>query len=445
MVTQSDCLLSSPGQRKLAAMTDHSQRPGSPRLLPGDPDRFSVRISYARGRQALDALVATFRARRYPFGQFVPFVRPVLEKPLPEDPRERAVFWFCLCFWMRGRIESYEALWRLARVWHHDRELFEPSLWADAGSPERERLAKALKREGLSVGVDKYHKHDWHQNLAKLNRFWGGDPRNLVFGARTFKDLLVRIQNRGRFSSDKPAGFRGFQRKMVAMLAHFLSTDDLVRAEEFPFPVDIHVGRFLLYQRAIEVYEELPDGSRRIARGDWDVRYEDVVGPAIKLCLRYMAEEKAGAAELGDAVWNFAGTMCAEAPQNRWLLKSRLQGRKTLLSPVPVTASNFARRRFIQTCSACPVWESCRGGTIGTAPYFYWGLFSWRASANLWELFPSIPGLHVPPDWPMGKPARAWRRIANGKGLGPGEWLERAAHPKIERRVHSHHQQTLTI
>lgn len=408
-------------------------------LLRGDPSKFRVAVDYPRAREALDALVAAFRARAYPFRDFVSFVKPNLEKPLPEDPRSRAIFWLCLCFWMRGRIESYEALWRLARVWHDDPELFEPSFWAESSShlAQRERLVLALKRHGLSVGVEKYHASDWPLNLQKIHRFWGGDPRNLVRGARTFEDLLARIRNRGKFSADRAEGFRGFQRKMVAMIAHFFSADDLAHADEFPFPVDIHVGRLLFYQGALVVEKKV---RRRWVRGpdEWDVRYEDSVRPAIEVCLRYMAERGVTAVELGDAVWNFAQIMCAEAPQNRWDLVGEYRGRHTPLAPKEMKPSAPLFRRYLATCRACPVRDDCIGGTIGTAPYFYWGTFSRRPTANLATVFaPLVEGDlfsrdFAPPGAPMGKAQRAWARMS-AEPLGPGKWVERGGKKRPSR------------
>lgn len=411
-------------------------------LLPGDPSKFRVAADYPRARAAFDALLSAFRSRAYPFKDFVSFVKPNLEKPLPEDPRSRALFWMCLCFWMRGRIESYEALWRLARVWHEDPEVFEPAFWEKPEShvTHRERLSSLLKRHGLAVGVDKYHASDWPLNLQKVQRFWGGDPRTLVAGARTFEDLLARIENRKKFSPDRPEGFRGFRRKMVAMLAHFFSADGLAHADEFPFPVDIHVGRFLLYQGALSV--ERKSRRRWVPAGEsWDVRYEDAVQPSIDVCLRYMAERSVSAVELGDAVWNFAQTMCAEAPQNRWLLHGEYSGRGTRLSPVTVTASAPQYRRYVATCRSCPVRDGCVGGTIGTAPYFYWGTFSKRPTPNLAETFAPMSEAGQLLDLgdeaaaadtvPLGKAQRAWARMS-AEPLGPGKWMERGK-PKVVR------------
>lgn len=407
--------------------SDGGAAPNGPNL-PDDPSRFRVVSDYGRARAVFDLLMDRFRARGYPFALYRPFNEMPLEKPLPEDPRARALFWKALCFWMRGRIESYEALWRLARVWHVDQEIFEPEFWAVSGRTlegRRARLVDRLVASGLGVGTEKYHKYDWPANMRKLHRFWEGDPRNLIRGARTFDDLRARIQRRGKFSPDKPNGFSGFQTKMTAMLAHFFAIDGLARAEEFPFPVDIHVGRFLLYHRILEVEEKV--GGRWLpAKLAWDILYERTVEPAVQLCLRYCAETGTDPVELGEAIWNFAQIMCGEAPQNVWRVAGEGSGRKVPLEPVEVLATDRFRRRFHATCGSCPVAATCRGGTIGGAPYFRWGTFSWRPSPPLAQMFPDL-GLAGEARLAVGRPIRAWSRAAAGRALGPGDWLSRGS------------------
>jgi hypothetical protein len=393
----------------------------------------TVAPDHARAAEVFPEMLRVFRARRHPFTAYRSIFGPPFQPAsFPEDRRFRANYHLALCLYMKGQVESPEAHSRLSRLAVEKPELFDPRYWSRArGATKRvERLVVDLKERGLGTGVDRYHQFHWPFNYRKVERHWGGDPRNLyrIEGGWRFEEFLGRVRNKGRQSADSPDGLFGFQIKMAAMLAHFgvvVGSIDPV-AMPYPLPVDIHVARFLLNTGVLKVTRS--DGVDP-ATGGYRLRYGQTVRAGVDASLRWLRETGENSFDLAEAVWNGSMETCAWRPSD-WRTIGERNGRATVITCEPVPDTDAMWVRYQATCLACAFRGSCnRELSIGSKPYFLHGVVEARPSPfpDHWPEEPGGP-LYVPPTRTVGQMSAWWSMRADV----PYEPAYRLRQPKPE-------------
>jgi hypothetical protein len=171
-----------------------------------------VSTDYKAGYAMLDKLVGLHQANKYPFN------RPdaiIPQKIIPEEIRKDkyllACFYFYICIYMRGGIESLQAFNAMIKMWRVHPELFDP-VRAQMLSPEQ---VQPILRE--FVGWDsKAASINWVTNSIRLSKNWNGNPLNLLKNLRSYDGAIKRIRNKRtkrdlREAGKGNEGFRGFQ------------------------------------------------------------------------------------------------------------------------------------------------------------------------------------------------------------------------------------------
>ncbi len=392
--------------------------------------RDDVAVDHARADEFFAGVLRAFRDRRHPFSRYTSiFQAPFEPGDFPADPLLRMNYYLALCLWMKGQIESPVAHYRLSRLAVDRPEIFTPRHWLVDGDARETRVADAvaeLKRRGLGVGVEKYHRHHLPFNYRKVATHWDGDPRNLFrFPAGTWKfsSFESRVRNLGNLDDEgDPNGFFGFQIKMTALLAHFgvvVGAVDPV-AMPYPLPVDIHVARVLLNQGVLRVTRA--DGLDPGVHG-WDLGYSRVVRAGVEASLVFLEKTGENAFDLAEAVWNFGLEMCAPRP-SLWRVvdaegrPTKSDGRRTILSCETPLDTEHQRKRHRATCLSCPFLSTCEQRlSVGSKPYFLLGRLSARPSA-------------FPAHWPKRRGEGELVDVGPTRTVGKmGTWWERAGRP----------------
>ncbi len=369
----------------------------------------------------LDALLELFERKLYPFN------RPdaiVPQKILPLEMRESAptsiltgqgvelfhpgtldkrytlaCFYFYVCIYMRGGIESLQAFNAMIKLWRKYPELFNPFYVQNLTV---EKLQPILKK---FVGWDSEKAaYNWIENSKRLVLHWGGNPLNLIKGLRTWEEACRRIRNK-RTSRDKREagidgqGFEGFQYKMVSMLLYFYDWEEWFEVKfVYPSPADFQNFRFGFSLELIvavldghdqSMLEYNPGGVVVITVS------EKVSEPWRNAIMAYIRSRKADPVKVADAIWLFPLILCGNSPATMTkaepLKKLRekderlgmLEGK--LLEPYQLHfngAQGFvedwkhdgwvmarSRRALQQTCYTCPFLSDCKF-SIPAKPYY---------------------------------------------------------------------------
>lgn len=292
------------------------------------------------------------------------------------DPESIYYFYFYICLYMRGGIESIQAFRAMIKLRQDMPELFDP-YHAQHLTPEELQPIVAEYVGWDSENVAKY----WIDNSQRLMRHWDGKASNIFKGMNDWDEAQRRIWNAGHslkkttFGKDATTGqylgFIGFRPKMVSMLVYFIDWEGLLpKRFPYPTPADFHNFRLALAHRVI-VLDPEPKNLRN---------HELISAPWRDLTLRYLKERKADPVELADAVWLFSLEMCGNSPLTDWREPSDTaeeNGEKVVglndevftIDDLPSLLSKRYRQRLRRTCLACPILDTCELA-VPAGPYY---------------------------------------------------------------------------
>ena len=330
---------------------------------------YQVMVDQEAGFAFFDAILRRWNEKKFPFNHpNVVVPQMLIPAELRADRRVLACFYFYVCIYMRGGIESAQAFRALIQLWQDLPDLFDP-FYVQSESPAD--MAKVLKEY---IGWDsRAAGYAWVENSGRLMRHWKGDPLLLFKGIRTYEEAMRRLRNK-RTKRDKKAsgldgyGFYGFQPKMVSMLIYFFDWEKwLTKRFIYPTPADFHNFRLGFNQGILEL-NVIVDA----------VRITEYISRRWReLTMKYMEARGADPVELADAIWLFSYWLCGRSPLN----VTPKQG-----SDAPVSYAEHAeqqakkrqellkkgsgkRRMLMQTCLRCPFLDSC-GLSIPSGPYY---------------------------------------------------------------------------
>ena len=329
-------------------------------VLPPSGEPLRIEVHKERAEEILGTLLAAYEANLPPYNQ--DRVR------LPQDPRhmpetlprggiEHAMFFFNVCYYMRGGIKSNEAVIRMSRVYDAHPEMFDADYASEADQSEIEGI---LRQNGL--GFQATVAGQWIENSKRLTERYGGDPRTIFEEVTDYDQALARIKNDG-----KGNGFVGFQEKMTSMIIYYLMDEGLIDQFKFPIPVDLHVLRVSIANELI-TFPNAPHGTNLFTK--------DTLAALRALYFNYAEEHGVNPLRLCDAVWMLSESSCGRHPGNSTiepLGRDRRNGRSTILLPVKVDTHDPAQQRaYDSSCAICPLEETCQFNIPGT-PYYVGG------------------------------------------------------------------------
>ncbi len=334
-----------------------------------------ITVHHERVFALLDVLLPRWKEKRYPYNRpdaIIP--QTIIPAELRKKKKELAWFYFYICIYMRGGIESLQAFRALLRMRTAHPHLFDP-LHAQWWPVEEVQLI--LK---TFIGWDsKAASINWVENSRRLVGTWGDDPLALIRGVTTYEEALRRIKNKRTKAELAEAnkinnnghGFRGFQPKMVSMLLYFYDWEGWLEPRfAYPSPADFHNFRLGLNFEAIEV--KLEKGERLSAKEALSYPWREAV-------MSYIEKHQADPLEVSDALWLFSLLLCGNSP----LTVTRSELGPDLFSHAGVKLhSNGHDTRWLsqrnltalaQTCFVCPLVEKC-AYAVPAQPYYRKGL-----------------------------------------------------------------------
>ncbi len=331
----------------------------------------------------IDILVELQQKKAYPFNRpdaIIP--QKIIPAELRADKYKLACFYFYVCIYMRGGIESLQAFNALIKMWRAHPELFEPYL---AQFAPQQNVQAVLKK---FIGWDaKNASINWIENSKRLVRNWKGNPLNLLKGLRTWELAVKRIRNKTtkkdqRKAGERNEGFRGFQYKMVSMLLYFYDWEKWFEVRFlYPSPADFHNFRLALANGALVV--TIP--KDRIVRTS-----EKLSKPWRDMVMAYLRERNADPVVVADALWLFSLVLCGNSPftvtrelKPRTTSVKNKEGRVTHKVPyiglfehsrveeewTSVQLGARKTKQLKQTCVVCPLAATC-SFAIPSKPYY---------------------------------------------------------------------------
>jgi hypothetical protein len=341
----------------------------------------------------LDTLLERRRRNAYPYNKpdaVIP--QNVIPKELRDDKWALACFYFYICIYMRGGIESLQAFNAMLRMRDDHRHLFDPYL---ARWHKPEEIQEVLKEY---VGWDsKAASINWHVNSWRLTEHWKGNPLLLVKGLRTYKEALRRIRNKLTKGDVQEAGadgvgFRGFQPKMVSMLVYFYDWEHLLEERFlYPAPADFHNFRLGLNQGAIIVTH---GEDKRLAAT------EVISRPWREALMAYLRLRKADPIEVADAIWLWSLVNCGNSPLNSTRVTNGSGMFTEQALPHDTGLTHYLNPKFRkalnETCLRCPLLPNCKY-SIPSKPYYTKGKLILRPRPKIEDFLPTInPDLAIP-------------------------------------------------
>lgn len=327
----------------------------------------TVHIEWPRVEAVCGRLLAASRTDSYPYTELWALPQTFVPESIKKDPVVHACFLFCVCHYMRGTIKSDHAVKQLVKMWEQTPEYFDPEHVSRLTSIEA--LEHTL---GTYIGYKKAEMAKfWHDNLSRLARDWGSDPRTLFVGDMTSELMYERIRGRALpkrehvSGGDTRSGFFGFQKKMASMLAYFLMDARLVLPFTASPPVDFHLIRVMLATGMLA-----PQGREN---GN-DYRYEHLEPLGVELLEKYAHKHRVSLVELGNSLWMLSVVMCAAAPGTRSsAVDIGGDGKKIYPVPIPVDWSKSSDVvSYLQSCARCPVERQC-SLNVYAGPYYQQG------------------------------------------------------------------------
>ena len=313
----------------------------------------TILVDHKRTVAVLDAIMKRYKENGAPYDLphvVLPQDPRHLPKQLSVDPKRQAMFFFVLCYWMRGGTNSVEAARKLSQLFIRHPDYFD----ADISSAFSDtRLILPLQTVGL-MGMINSSRVQWPENSRRLLDHYDGDPRNIFTGVTSYQELCERVRNRG-----KGRGFVGFQKKMTSMLAYYFIDQKLVPAQPFPIPVDFHLMRLALANEIVKVDPHAITGN---------MLSEELEDTLRELFYAYAQDRGIDHLELCNALWLLGSSLCSNQPGNR-AKQGVYEGRATEIDPIPYLETPSQLQRLAGTCGICPLTATCTSNY--PSPYYY--------------------------------------------------------------------------
>ncbi len=326
------------------------------------------------GFRAFDEIIGRWQAspKQFPYdqkGAVIP--QEIIPEAIRQNPEELYNFYFYICLYMRGGIESLQAFRAVLRMRDDHPQIFDPIVAQHLTHAElRPIIARYVGWDSKAVA------RFWIENSRRLVRNWNGQAKKLFAGLRTYEEALRRIKNKRTkrewkeacLVDDRGEGFMGFQPKMVSMLLYFIDWEGLLETQFlYPTPADFHNFRFGLALQII-VLDPRPVNLRST---------EVLSLPWRKLTLRYLEARRGRVTpvELADAIWLFSLTLCGASPLTDYHERKDKKGLGMFQAEdlphmsVPDFRAPKYRERLKRTCLSCPLIGSCRLA-IPAGPYY---------------------------------------------------------------------------
>ncbi len=352
-----------------------------------------VTVDKTAAFQLFDTLLERWNAtpKKFPYDQKGAIIPQVLiPASLRKNPERLANFYFYICLYMRGGIESIQAFRAMLQLYDARPEVFDPF------------VAQHFPQEELRVLIATYVGWDakavarfWIENSKRLVRNWNGRALTIFKGLRTYDEALRRIRNKRTKREwreacridDRGEGFMGFQPKMVSMLLYFIDWEGLlVTRFLYPTPADFHNFRLGLAHRIL-ILSPQPKNLRST---------ELISEPWRALTLAYLEERSADPVELADAIWLFSLVLCGASPLTDYHEPKDKNGRGMFAegelehTVIPSFLSPKLRGRLTRTCLACPLIATCKLA-IPAGPYYQRRgdrAVAFGGQLYLWKRFP---------------------------------------------------------
>lgn len=266
-----------------------------------------MQVNIKKLELVLNPLLAALNAGQYPFNKQriqMPHQKKNLPKNLIVSSTEHALFLFCLCYYMRGGIDSDTAARALAKLYENIPEIFVPK---NGMSENPKKITELLQKVGLGFQSRRIGSY-WVENFRLLFTYWDSNPTRLMEDIQTYDDACYRIKNKHLKKdcfANKNSGFFGFQEKMVSMLIYFLTDSGLIKPIHFPPPIDFHVLR-IMFAHEILVMEN----------GDRHNYNEKTLALIRHILSEYSQKNCIDPLHLSEVMWIVSRTLCSQHPGN---------------------------------------------------------------------------------------------------------------------------------
>ncbi|MEI6379121.1 MAG: hypothetical protein WCO55_05665 [Candidatus Falkowbacteria bacterium] len=308
-------------------------------------------INWDIAEKVFGKLIQLLRAGAPPYDKAqLPHIKENLPKNIKTDT-ELACFLFCSCYYMRGGINSLQAILTLSPIYQKYPLIFRPDYFRrEKFEGHQAAIRKLFVGTSLNYGAEATAGF-WVKNFRKLDYFWHGNPLMLFDGLDGDYSLLYhRIVNQGKFNPDKPNGFLGFQEKMASMLSYFLVDTGLVKPLMIPVPVDFHVMRMMVEHNIIQI--DQADYGKNIWRNGF-------ISALREVSLVYCERHKIEPVELCNALWLYSRSCCKDSPGNVGYM-DEYRGRQTAINyPAGASWRTDKTQRYYNVCGSCPVKTTC--------------------------------------------------------------------------------------
>lgn len=285
------------------------------------PRDVRVRTDQDRFDQVAWILVNMVRSNTYPFNiMWLP--QHATPAQLKEDTLvlSRAIF-FANMF-MRGQVQSNYIYGQAMKICLAHPELIDPEFMS---RPE-------IDVQYVFERIEPYIKYRLFEMprlildaFRRLQEDWGGDPRKLVEGiddpddpsGTNSHELHLRMVNiesipKKHRHERQMRGIVGVRPKIANLFAYFMRALRLMeQAKTTEVAFDFHAERIFIVNGAI------------ILEGTDPVRFEDVTRIGSKMAEDFCIRNNVPTNELADGFWWFSKAMCAKAPGNRTLGRSK--------------------------------------------------------------------------------------------------------------------------
>lgn len=262
-------------------------------------------VNHERAEEVFTVLLHQFRTRSFPYeGAKTP---QDLVDLSALSKREQSLFWWHVCYFMYGAIDSNDATLRLEKFYKKEPRYFEPETTMNM---RPEELAEVLSAEVLSNDALNRARR-WVKNAGPMHTRFGGDPRNVFCPTRSYEDLVTLIVNdpkRKLEGFEDFSGFFGFQEKMTGMIIYFLSHQELIERRPYIAAVDFHLLRIMLMTGVVVPSSDV------MARPYF--RYIEPLKAARDALRKFTNMDPTVMTDLADALWLLSRNLCAESPKN---------------------------------------------------------------------------------------------------------------------------------